>query len=89
MHNIAFILLTKRKKVNSKENIIIWYCKIVFIITQIEVDCENIVPRCDGWLRKDYENLFLSFLQEEGAEIVILNADCGQMKYQVETRKSV
>jgi len=36
---------------------------------------------------EEYEDVFLSFITEPEEEIMILNADCGQMKYREEKRK--
>lgn len=56
-----------------------------YIFSLVET-CRN-TPIGGKW--KEYENLFLSFITEVDEEIMILNANCGQIKYIEEKRKPV
>ncbi len=53
-----------------------------FVFSLVETCRET--PIGGKW--EEYENLFLSFITEPNEEIMILNANCGQMKY-VEEKK--
>lgn len=55
-----------------------------FLFSIVET-CRN-TPIGGTWL--DYENLFLRYITDKNETIKVLNADCGQIQYREETRKT-